>query len=67
MTGACAFCGKPVQGNYGIHKTAAMTGKEVPLCDECGGGQYPTCGEIWDRIAANERRTKRAGERSVKK
>lgn len=47
----CVYCGQPAQGNYSIHRDGFGTGPEVPLCDECGGEEYPTCGEIWEVIA----------------
>lgn len=48
----CAACGKPAEGNYGIHRDGFAEGPEVPLCDECGSQPEPTEAEIWERIAA---------------
>lgn len=47
----CAYCGGPAEGNYSIHRDGFCIGPEVPLCDRCGSRQYPTCGEIWNRIS----------------
>jgi hypothetical protein len=46
----CAFCGHPAEGNYSIHRDGFGVGPEVDLCDE-HGGEFPTCDEIWERIA----------------
>lgn len=48
---ACAFCGKPAEGNHAIHRDGFMVGPEVDLCDACGSKETPTCAEIWHRIA----------------
>lgn len=48
---SCAFCGKPAEGNYAVHRDGFGVGPEVDLCDACGSGQEPTLAEIWDRIA----------------
>jgi hypothetical protein len=45
----CAFCKRPAQDHFAIH-ARPMWGPEVPLCDECGKGQFPTCPEIWNKI-----------------
>lgn len=48
----CAFCGKPVEGNYAIHRDGGIgLGPEVPLCDECGGSPDLECDEIWARTS----------------
>lgn len=47
----CAFCGKPAEGNYSIHRDAFGVGPEVDLCDAHGSEATPTCEEIWERIA----------------
>lgn len=53
----CANCGKrPTEGNYGIHEDPEMEGREVPLCDECGSMELPTCAEIWANIAAKKKK-----------
>ncbi len=49
--GACAYCGKPAQGNFSIHRDGFGEGPEVPLCDAHGSEATPTCEEIWDQIA----------------
>jgi hypothetical protein len=50
----CAACGAPAQGNYSINRDAICDGPEVPLCDACGGGEEPTCEELWARIARRQ-------------
>ena len=47
----CAFCGKPAEDNFSIHRDGFGVGPEVDLCDACGGSETPTCEEIWDVIA----------------
>jgi hypothetical protein len=47
----CAYCDRPAEGNFSIHRDGFGVGPEVPLCDDCGSKPEPTCGEIWDRIA----------------
>ena len=47
----CAYCYQPAEGNYSIHRDGFGVGPEVDLCDAHGGGESPTCGEIWARIA----------------
>ena len=50
--GTCAYCGKPSQGNYAIHRDGFGEGPEVDVCDACGGHPWkPTCEEIWSRIS----------------
>jgi hypothetical protein len=50
-TATCAFCGKPAEGDFGIHRDGFGVGPELPLCTACGSEATPTCEEIWDRIA----------------
>lgn len=47
----CAYCGGPAEGNYSIHRDGFGVGPEVDLCDAHGGGELPSCEQIWDRIA----------------
>lgn len=47
----CAYCGKPAEGHFAIHRDGYGVGPDVDLCDACGGQSRPTCGEIWARIA----------------
>lgn len=51
----CCYCGKPAEGNYTIHRDVDAQGlpfgPELPLCDAHGGGELPTCEQIWKRIA----------------
>jgi len=47
----CAYCGKPAQGNFSIHRDFIDKGPQVPLCDACGGANGPSCNEIWSRIS----------------
>lgn len=51
----CAYCNRIIgteeKINYRIHRDGFGVGPEVPLCDEHGSGMFPTCEEIWDRIA----------------
>ena len=47
----CAYCGELSQGNHAIHRDGMGIGPEVPLCDGCGTGKYPTCDQIWERIS----------------
>jgi hypothetical protein len=47
----CAYCGKPSEGNYAVHRDGFGVGPEVPLCDECGNDDTLSCPDIWDRIA----------------
>lgn len=51
MSGNCAYCGKPAEGNYSIHRDGFGVGPEVDLCDACGSTAEPTCQDIWMRIA----------------
>lgn len=48
----CAYCGEPTQRNHTIHRDGYGVGPEVPLCDEHGADETPTCEEIWARIVA---------------
>jgi hypothetical protein len=47
----CVYCEGPAQGNYSIHRDGFDEGPEVPLCDKCGSGPTPTCGDIWAKIS----------------
>lgn len=47
----CAYCGRPAEGNYGIHRDGFCIGPQVPLCDLHGEHEEPSCCTIWDRIA----------------
>lgn len=47
----CSFCGQAAEGNHAIHRDGFDVGPEVPLCDECGGEEGPTCEEIWEKIS----------------
>lgn len=47
----CAYCGRPAQDNYAIHRDGFGVGPEVDLCDACGSRAFPTTAEIWHRIA----------------
>lgn len=49
----CAYCKKPAEGNYGIHRDGFCEGPEVDLCDACGGSpaEVLSCEEIWARIS----------------
>lgn len=47
----CAFCTKPAEGNYSVHRDAFGVGPEVDLCDACGGSEEPTLEEIWSHIS----------------
>ncbi len=51
LSGRCAYCGNPAQGNHAIHRDGFGEGPEVPLCDACGAYPEPTCEQIWARIA----------------
>lgn len=46
----CAYCGRPSEGRYAIHRDGFGQGPEVALCDAHGGSQVPSCAAIWDRI-----------------
>lgn len=50
----CAYCGKPAEGNFSIHRDGFGVGPEVELCDACGGYPHPTCEQIWEQIATGE-------------
>lgn len=47
----CAYCGKPCEGHFSIHRDGFGIGPEVPLCDAHGGGELPSCEQIWAKIA----------------
>lgn len=49
----CAYCGKPAEGEYGIHRDGFGEGPEVDLCNACGGSpaEVLSCEDIWARIA----------------
>jgi len=51
LPGTCAYCQKPSQGNYSVHRDGFCEGPEVDLCDECGGFASPTLEEIWAHIS----------------
>lgn len=48
----CAYCGEPAEGNYSIHRDGFCVGPEVDLCDRHGSKRFPSCPDIWERIAA---------------
>lgn len=47
----CAYCGRPADGNFTIHRDGYGVGPEVDLCDWCGMYPAPSCEEMWDLIA----------------
>lgn len=48
----CAYCGCGLrESNYATHRDGMGIGPVVPLCEECGGAERPTCQQIWNRIA----------------
>ena len=47
----CVFCGESAQGNYTIHRDGMGVGPEVNLCDSCGEDEFPSCEQIWEKIA----------------
>lgn len=51
----CSYCMQPAEGNYSIHRDGFGEGPEVPLCDACGEGAWPTEEEIWSTIGQAER------------
>lgn len=51
LDGICFFCGAPAEGNHSIERDEFGEGPEVPLCDAHGGGELPSCEQIWARIA----------------
>lgn len=53
LNGVCVYCAKKAQGNYAIHRDGFGEGPEVPLCDNCGGSQFPSLATIWGRINEN--------------
>jgi len=54
-TDLCVFCGSPAQGNYTVHASPEMEGPELPLCDRCGGDEYPLLKDIWHAIGLKYR------------
>lgn len=56
----CAYCGKPAEGNFSVHRDGLCDGPEVDLCDACGEHETPTLPQIWQRIA--KRPAQRHGE-----
>ena len=51
----CAYCGKPAEGNYSVHRDGFGQGPEVELCDRCGGSKEPTLSTIWDKISTTRK------------
>ena len=51
---ACAYCGRPSQGHFAIHRDGMGNGPELPLCNDCGGYPVPTLQDIWARIAMTD-------------
>lgn len=53
----CAACWRPAavdadgKARHVIHRNGHCQGPLVPLCDECGAEDGPTCEELWERIA----------------
>jgi hypothetical protein len=47
----CAFCGRPAQGEFSVHRDGFSIGPEVDLCNDCGGRETPTLAEMWRKIA----------------
>lgn len=47
----CVWCGEEAQGNYSIHRDGFDEGPELPLCDKCGGEEFPTCEQIWEKTS----------------
>jgi len=47
----CAYCGKPAEGGFAIHRGGFGVGPEVDLCNACGSQETPTSWEIWEQIA----------------
>lgn len=48
----CAVCQRVSEGEFSIHRDGFCVGPEVWLCNAHGSKETPTCGEIWDAIAA---------------
>lgn len=46
----CAYCGKPAEGKYSVHRDSFRRGPEVPLCNACGGMSGPSLDDIWEKI-----------------
>jgi hypothetical protein len=51
----CAYCHKPAEGRYSVHRDGFCEGPQVPLCDACGSGNQPSLHQIWRRIAQNKK------------
>lgn len=47
----CAYCARPSEGHFSIHRDGFSAGPDVPLCIACGSQPQPSCDDIWDRIA----------------
>lgn len=47
----CAFCSKPHEGQFSIHRDGFCEGPQVPLCNACGGKSEPSEAQIWERIS----------------
>lgn len=47
---ACAFCGRPAEGNHSVERDGFGLGDEVDLCAACGAHETPTLEEIWAKI-----------------
>lgn len=48
---ACVYCGQQAEGNYLIERDGMGSKPALPLCDACGGHQWPTLQDIWARVA----------------
>lgn len=46
----CAYCGRPAEGNFSVHRDGFDLGPEVDLCDACGDAKGPTLDVIWGCI-----------------
>lgn len=51
-TCVCAYCGKPAQGQYAIHRDGLGEGPEVDLCNACGDcdDTVLSCEQIWEKF-----------------
>lgn len=58
--GVCAYCDKPAEGRFSIHRDGFVDGPEVDLCDECGGHPHPTVFDIWERISQAQSKPRKA-------
>ncbi len=53
----CAACGNPAALDsdgaplHTIHRDGFDDGPEVPLCDDCGSHETPSCDALWRMIA----------------